>query len=161
PLTPRVTANRIWQQYFGLGLVETDNDFGTQGTGPTHPELLDWLASELVARKWSLKAFHRLVVTSATYRQDSRHRPELGTRDPRNKRLARQTRLRLEAEIVRDSALKASGLLATKIGGPSVFPPQPDGVFRFTQVVRDWLTSTGPDRYRRAMYTHFWRSAPY
>ncbi len=161
PLTPRVTMNRFWQRYFGLGLVETDNDFGMQGARPTHPELLDWLATEFIAQKWSMKAMHRLIVTSATYRQSSRHRPELATIDPRNLLLARQARLRLEAEIVRDVALAASGLLSHKIGGPSVFPPQPDGVFRLTQIQRDWKASDGPDRYRRGMYTHFWRSAPH
>jgi hypothetical protein len=161
PLTARVTVNRFWQHYFGVGLVETENDFGTQGTPPTHPELLDWLATEFIARKWSMKAMHRLIVTSATYRQSSRHRPELATIDPRNRLLARQARLRLDAEIVRDVALAASGLLFPKIGGPSVYPPQPEGVYRFTQIPRDWRTSPGCDRYRRGLYTHFWRSAPF
>jgi hypothetical protein len=161
PLTPRVTMNRFWEHYFGLGLAETENDFGTQGSRPTHPELLDWLAMEFIAQKWSMKAMHRLIVTSATYRQSSRHRPELSSIDPRNQLLARQARLRLEAEIVRDVALSASGLLSPKIGGPSVFPPQPDGVFRLTQIQREWRASDGPDRYRRGMYTHFWRSAPH
>jgi len=159
PLLARVTVNRIWQQYFGKGLVETENDFGTQGAPPTHPELLDWLATEFIARGWSQKAMHRLIVTSATYRQSSKRRPDLAERDPYNKLLARQARLRLEAEIIRDSALVASGMLNRKIGGPSVFPPQPDGVFRFTQIPRVWGASAGPDRYRRGMYTHFWRSA--
>jgi mono/diheme cytochrome c family protein len=161
PLTPRVAVNRFWQRYFGTGLVETENDFGTQGTPPTHPELLDWLAAEFVARGWSMKAMHRLIVTSATYRQSSRSRPELATLDPRNRLLARQARLRLEAEAVRDVALASSGLLSHKIGGPSVYPPQPEGVFRFTQIPRDWKVSAGPDRYRRGLYTHFWRSAPH
>jgi hypothetical protein len=161
PLTPRVTVNRFWQRYFGTGLVETENDFGTQGTPATHPELLDWLAAEFVARGWSMKAMHRLIVTSATYRQSSRSRPELATIDPRNRLLARQARLRLEAEVVRDVALASSGLLSHKIGGPSVYPPQPEGVFRFTQIPRDWNVSAGPDRYRRGLYTHFWRSAPH
>jgi mono/diheme cytochrome c family protein len=161
PLTPRVTMNRFWERHFGLGLVETDNDFGMQGTRPTHPELLDWLATEFIAHKWSMKAMHRLIVTSATYRQSSRSRPELAAIDPRNQLLARQARLRLDAEIVRDVALAASGLLSRKIGGPSVFPPQPDGVFRLTQIQREWKASDGPDRYRRGMYTHFWRSAPH
>ncbi len=159
PLLARVTVNSIWQQYFGKGLVETENDFGTQGAPPTHPELLDWLATEFIARGWSQKAMHRLIVTSATYRQSSKQRPDLAERDPYNKLLARQGRLRLEAEIIRDSALVASGLLYRKIGGPSVFPPQPDGVFRFTQIPRVWSASAGPDRYRRGMYTHYWRSA--
>jgi mono/diheme cytochrome c family protein len=161
PLTARVTMNRLWQNHFGLGLVETDNDFGTQGTPPSHPELLDWLATEFIARGWSLKAMHRLVVTSATYRQSSRARSDLANLDPRNRLLARQSRLRLEAEVVRDVALAASGLLSEKMGGPSVFPPQPEGVYRFTQVPRDWKPSAGPDRFRRGLYTHFWRSAPY
>jgi hypothetical protein len=160
-LTPRVTVNRFWQRYFGTGLVETENDFGTQGTSPSHPELLDWLASEFVARGWRMKALHRLMVTSAAYRQSSHARPDLGTRDPRNRLLARQARLRLEAEAVRDAALAASGLLARRVGGPSVFPPQPDGVFAFTQIRRVWQASTGPDRHRRGLYTYFWRSAPH
>ncbi|HEV2949050.1 MAG TPA: DUF1553 domain-containing protein, partial [Gemmataceae bacterium] len=161
PLTARVTMNRFWEHYFGSGLVETENDFGMQGSPSTHPDLLDWLATEFIARKWSMKAMHRLIVTSATYRQSSRHRPELSVVDPRNRLLARQSRLRLEAEIVRDVALSASGLLSHKIGGPSVFPPQPEGVFRLTQIPRAWNVSNGSDRYRRGIYTHFWRSAPY
>jgi hypothetical protein len=161
PLTARVTVNRFWQRYFGLGLVETENDFGVQGTPPSHPELLDWLATEFIARGWGMKAMHRLIVTSATYRQASKARPELATLDPRNRLLARQTRLRLEAEGVRDAALTVSGLIDPKIGGPSVFPPQPAGVFAFTQVQREWTASTGPDRFRRGLYTFFWRSAPH
>jgi hypothetical protein len=161
PLTARVIMNRFWQNYFGAGLVETENDFGTQGTPPSHPDLLDWLATEFSACKWSMKAMHRLIVTSATYRQESRVRPGLAAVDPRNRLLGRQVRQRLEAEVVRDVALSASGLLAEKVGGPSVHPPQPDGVFRFTQLVRDWKTDQGEDRYRRGMYTYFWRSAPY
>ncbi|HZY88153.1 MAG TPA: DUF1553 domain-containing protein, partial [Gemmataceae bacterium] len=161
PLTARVTVNRFWQQYFGAGLVETENDFGTQGTPPTHPELLDWLASEFRDGGWHVKALHRLIVTSATYRQSSHARPELATLDPRNKLLARQNRLRLDAEVVRDAALAASGLLVPKVGGPSVYPPQPQGVYAFTQVPRTWKASVGPDRYRRGLYTFFWRSAPH
>jgi mono/diheme cytochrome c family protein len=161
PLTARVTMNRFWQQYFGLGIVETENDFGTQGTPPSHPELLDWLASEFMARGWSMKAMHRLIATSATYRQSSRNRPELATNDARNRLLARQNRLRLDAEVVRDVALASSGLLTRTIGGPSVYPPQPNGVYAFTQVPRTWEASNGPDRYRRGLYTYFWRSAPH
>jgi mono/diheme cytochrome c family protein len=161
PLTARVTVNRIWQQYFGKGLVETENDFGTQGVRPSHPELLDWLASEFIAQGWSLKAMHRLIVTSATYRQSSRFRPDLSRIDPNNKLLARQSRLRLDAEVVRDVALAASGLLSRKIGGPSVYPPQPEGVYGFTQVKRPWVVSAGDERYRRGMYTFFQRSAPH
>jgi hypothetical protein len=161
PLTARVTVNRVWAQYFGVGLVETENDFGTRGTPPSHPELLDWLAGEFVRQGWSLKALHRLIVHSATYRQASNSRPDLEAIDPRNRLLGRQARLRLEAEIIRDVALAASGLLDRRVGGPSVFPPQPDGVAKFTQVQRAWKTSTGPDRYRRGLYTFFQRSAPY
>ncbi len=161
PLTARVTVNRFWQHYFGMGLVETENDFGTQGTPPAHPELLDWLATEFQARKWSMKAMHRLILMSATYRQSSKSRPDLATIDPRNKLLARQVRLRLEAEFVRDAALAASGMLTRKLGGPSVFPPQPEGIYRFTQIDKHWKASTGPDRYRRGLYTYFWRSAPH
>ncbi|MBI3411482.1 MAG: DUF1553 domain-containing protein [Planctomycetes bacterium] len=172
PLTARVFVNRVWQHYFGLGLVETENDFGSQGTPPSHPELLDWLALEFMSgasappsakstAAWSIKALHRLIATSATYRQASMARREPTSVDPRNRLLARQNRLRLEAEIVRDVALAASGLLHPKIGGPSVFPPQPDGVFAFTQIQREWKAATGPERHRRGLYTHFWRSAPH
>nr|MBA2708865.1 DUF1549 domain-containing protein [Gemmatimonadaceae bacterium] len=153
PLTARVTVNRIWQQYFGRGLVETENDFGSQGIAPIHPELLDFLAAELLANQWSLKHIHRLIVSSATYRQSSNARPDLDNVDPSNKLLARQSRMRLEAEIVRDVALVSSGLLNEKIGGPSVFPPIPDGVMGLGQVKHEWRTSTGPDRYRRGLYT--------
>lgn len=161
PLTARVAVNRAWSQFFGLGIVETDNDFGTQGTPPSHPELLDWLASEFVAGGWSTKALHKLLVTSATYRQASKARPELELIDVRNRLLARQSRVRVNAEVVRDVTLAASGLLSPKIGGPSVFPPQPDGIYKFTQVDKGWKASTGDDRYRRGMYTYFWRSAPH
>ncbi len=161
PLTPRVTANRVWQAYFGQGIVATENDFGTQGAPPAHPELLDWLASELVAGGWSMKAMHRLIVTSATYRQSSMARPDLREADPYNKLLGRQSRLRLEAEAVRDAALAASGLLSREVGGPGVYPPQPQGIYRFTQTAKFWKESEGPDRYRRGMYTYFWRSSPH
>jgi mono/diheme cytochrome c family protein len=161
PLTARVTVNRMWQSYFGKGLVETENDFGVLGSKPTHPELLDWLATEFVARGWSQKAVHRLIVTSAAYRQSSRRRADLEEIDPYNRLLARQTRMRLEAEILRDSALVASGLLTPAIGGPSVYPPIPDGALAVTQVKREWPTAAGPDRYRRGMYTFFYRSAPH
>ncbi|MFM8933659.1 MAG: DUF1553 domain-containing protein [Gemmataceae bacterium] len=161
PLTARVQVNRHWGHFFGLPLVETENDFGIQGTPPSHPDLLDWLANCFMDDGWSMKKLHRLIVTSATYRQSSDHRADLETRDPRNKLLARQKRMRLEAEAVRDSALVASGLYTAKVGGPSVFPPQPPGVDQFTQVKRPWVASEGPDRYRRGLYTHFWRAAPY
>jgi hypothetical protein len=161
PLTPRVTMNRFWQQYFGQGLVVTENDFGTQGERPTHPELLDWLAREFVQRGWSMKAMHRLIVTSATYRQSSHLRNDLHDKDPNNKLLARQSRLRLEAEVIRDVSLAASGLLSREVGGPSVYPPQPEGIYRFTQQVKYWKEASTNDRYRRGLYTYFWRSSPY
>jgi hypothetical protein len=161
PLTPRVTMNRVWLRYFGRGLVETEEDFGTQGSLPTHPELLDWLGREFIRRGWSLKEMHRLIVTSSTYRQSSRARPDLKEIDPRNLLLARQERFRVEAEIVRDAALAASGLLDRTIGGPSVKPPQPEGVYAFTQTAKKWVADTGPARYRRGMYTLFYRSAPH
>ena len=161
PLTARVTVNRAWEHFFGTGLVDTENDFGTQGSRPTHPALLDWLAGELIRRNWSQKSLHRLIVTSATYRQSSELRDDLLQRDPGNRWLARQSRLRLEAESVRDAALTASGLLCRKIGGPSVHPPQPEGFFVITQQKKAWPESQGADRYRRGMYTYFWRSSPY
>jgi hypothetical protein len=161
PLTARVAVNRYWQHFFGLGIVETENDFGTQGTPPTHPELLDWLATEFMDSGWKMKAIHRLIVTSATYRQSSKTRPELATLDARNRLLARQSRLRLDAELVRDAALTASGLLTRHLGGPSVHPPQPDGIYRFTQIDKHWKADAGPARYRRGLYTYFWRSAPH
>jgi mono/diheme cytochrome c family protein len=161
PLTSRVTVNRFWQAYFGKGIVETENDFGKQGATPSHPELLDWLASEFIRQNWSQKAIHRLIVTSATYRQSAKRRPDVEAVDPYNKLLARQNRLRLEAEIVRDSALAASGLLTDTVGGPSVYPPIPDGAMSVTQVSGAWPTAIGPDRYRRGMYTFFRRSAAY
>ena len=160
PLTARVAVNRIWQAYFGRGLVETDNDFGTQGTPPSHPELLDWLACEFMDRGWSPKAIHRLIVCSATYRQASRLRPPGQTVDPDNRLLWRQVRLRLDAELIRDAALTCSGLLTRVVGGPSVFPPQPDGVMNLGQMRRPWQADSGPNRYRRGLYTFFWRATP-
>jgi hypothetical protein len=167
PLLARVIVNRVWQQYFGRGLVETENDFGTQGSAPTNPELLDWLAMELMkpsssdAEPWSLKHLHRLIVSSTTYRQSSRARPELVNVDPTNRLLARQSRVRLDAELIRDSALAVTGLLSPELGGPPVFPPQPDGVMSLGQLKRDWKASKGGERYRRALYTHFWRATPH
>ncbi|HEY2412643.1 MAG TPA: PSD1 and planctomycete cytochrome C domain-containing protein [Pirellulaceae bacterium] len=161
PLTPRVQMNRVWMHYFGRGLVETEEDFGTQGSPPTHPELLDWLAAEFIRQKWSLKEMHRLIVTSNTYRQSSNFRADLKDKDPRNLLLARQERVRFDAEIVRDAALSASGLLDPTIGGPSVKPPQPEGVYAFTQTQKKWAADTGPARFRRGMYTLFFRSAPH
>ncbi|MEO7651794.1 MAG: PSD1 and planctomycete cytochrome C domain-containing protein [Bryobacteraceae bacterium] len=161
PLTARVTVNRMWQKFFGRGIVATEDDFGTQGEKPTHPELLDWLAVEFMENGWSQKNIHLLIVTSATYRQDSRERKDISAADPENRLLARQNRLRLDAEIVRDASLVASGLLAPKVGGPGVYPPQPDGVYQVTQIRREWKPSTGEDRYRRGMYTFFQRTAPH
>jgi cytochrome c553 len=179
PLTARVQVNRMWMRLFGRGIVETENDFGTQGTPPTHPELLDWLAVEFMEgaaaasspagakpaatgrTPWSQKAMLRLLVTSAAYRQSSVVRPDLAEVDPYNKLFGRQNRTRLDAEIVRDVALSASGLLSRKIGGPSVFPPQPEGVASLGQVRREWKVSTGPDRYRRGMYTFLFRATPH
>jgi hypothetical protein len=160
PLTARVIVNRVWQQYFGRGIVETENDFGMQGTAPSHPELLDWLATELIAKKWSLKELHKLIVTSKTYRQSSANRPDLIEKDPQNYLLARQTRLRLDAEVVRDVCLTASGLLSPKLGGPPVYPPIPDGVMGQGQVKRVWSVSKGADKYRRGLYTFIYRASP-
>jgi len=162
PLTSRVAVNRLWQEVFGRGIVRTSEDFGTQGDKPTHPELLDWLASEYVSRGWSTKQMLRLMVTSATYRQSSHARPELDTRDPENTLLARASRVRLPAETVRDEALYAAGLLDLRIGGPSVKPPQPKGVaeLSYANSVK-WVESTGADRYRRGLYIHFQRTTPY
>ena len=164
PLTARVVVNRYWQTLFGRGLVETDDDFGLQGTSPTHPELLDWLALHYQGEQgagWSTKRWLRDVMSTAVYRQSSAARPDLAELDPRNELLARQTRLRVEAEIVRDLALASSGLLTKVVGGPSVMPPQPDGVYAFTQDPKPWKTELGGNRYRRGMYTFFWRSLPH
>jgi hypothetical protein len=161
PLIGRVTMNRVWATYFGRGIVNTVEDFGVMGEKPSHPELLDWLATELVRQNWSMKAMHRLIVTSATYRQSSRVSPELLKKDPANVLLARGPRLRVEAETVRDIALSASGLLNEKIGGPSVYPPQPAGVSELSYGAITWPTSDGPDRYRRGLYTYLKRTSPY
>ncbi len=162
PLTARVTVNRIWQEYFGQGLVTTSDNFGTQGEPPSHPELLDWLGSELVRSGWSLKHIHRLIASSATYRQSSRVRPELLQRDPGNALLARQLRVRLPAELIRDSVLAASGLLDRRVGGPSVRPPLPEGVAKlgFSGGIK-WKSSKGSDLYRRSLYIHYQRTVPY
>ncbi|HVR72812.1 MAG TPA: DUF1549 and DUF1553 domain-containing protein, partial [Planctomycetota bacterium] len=162
PLTPRVIVNRVWQSYFGLGIVPTSEDFGTRAEPPSHPELLDWLATELPRQSWSLKAIHRLIVTSATYRQSSSAALESLERDPYNRLLARSARLRLESEAVRDVVLEASGLLSRKIGGQSVYPPIPDGVLNLGYgAPMPWPTSTGEDRYRRGLYTFWKRTVPY
>lgn len=160
PLTARVIANRVWQQFFGRGIVETENDFGSQGALPTHPELLDWLATEFIQEGWKLKTLHRTIVCSNAYRQSSVERPELKQKDPNNYLLARQQRLRLDAELVRDAALAASGLLSRHQGGSPVFPPIPTSVMGLGQVKRAWNVSTGEDRYRRGLYTFVYRATP-
>jgi hypothetical protein len=149
PLTARVQVNRMWATIFGRGIVETLDNFGTQGAYPTHPELLDWLAVEFMESGWRMKHIYRLIVTSSTYRQSSRVTPELLARDPKNELYARAPRYRLPAELVRDVALAASGLLSRKIGGPSVFPPQPEGVWDIPFSGDRWVTDTGENRYRR------------
>ncbi len=161
PLTPRVTVNRMWQELFGRGLVATSGDFGTQGEKPSHPQLLDWLATELIARQWSVKALHRLIVTSATYRQASFVSDELRERDPGNVLLARQSSLRFSAEQVRDAALAVSGLLSPRLGGPSVRPPQPESVTMEGFGENGWPISEGADRYRRGLYTFILRTSPF
>lgn len=161
PLVARVTVNRAWRAFFGIGLVETSADFGTQSNPPSHPELLDWLAVEFMANGWSIKKLHRLIVTSAAYRQSSRLSPELLKRDPRNRLLARGPRFRVDAETVRDIMLSSSSLLSTKFGGPSVYPPQPASVTALAYGGAKWPVSKGEDRYRRSLYTFNKRTAPY
>src|SRR5207248_2958810 len=163
PTTARSIVNRTWQAYFGNGIVATTENLGTQAEPPSHPELLDWLAVEFMDRGWSLKNVHRLIVTSATYRQSSRVTPEMYERDPYNVLLARGPRFRVDAEIVRDIALAASGLLNPKVGGPSVFPPAPAFLFMppASYGPKSWKESTDADRYRRALYTFRYRSVPY
>ena len=162
PLTARVIVNRIWQQYFGTGLVSTPEDFGSRGERPSHPDLLDWLAVEFMDSGWDLKALHRLIVTSTTYRQSSNLRPELRQRDPGNRLLARQSRLRLPAESIRDAALAAAGLLDRRIGGPSVRPYLPEGATEigFGDFVK-WPQSAGADKFRRGLYIFRQRTLPY
>ena len=161
PLTARVTVNHFWEALFGHGIVETAEDFGSQGEPPSHPELLDWLATEFEKNGWSMKGIQRLIVTSATYRQSSRVTPALLARDPYNKLYARGPRFRVEAEMVHDIVLSASGLLSSKMFGPSVFPYQPEGILDLPYNDEKWIESKGEDRYRRAIYTMIHRSAPY
>jgi hypothetical protein len=162
PLTPRVIANRYWEQVFGMGLVRTSEEFGTQGELPSHPELLDYLATELVATKWDMKRFVKLLVTSAAYRQSSKVSPELFDRDPDNRLLARGPRFRLSAEMIRDQALAVSGLLSSKMYGPSVKPPRPaSGLSAAFGSRLDWQTSDGEDKFRRGLYTEWRRTSPY
>ena len=161
PLTARVTVNRFWQMYFGAGLVKSTEDFGLQGDWPSHPDLLDWLATEFIRTGWDVKAMQKLIVMSATYRQSSKGTPELMQRDPENRLLARGPRHRLAAEMVRDQALYAAGLLVEKIGGPSVKPYQPDGLWK-EQAMQDmdYREGKGEDLYRRSLYTFWKRTIP-
>jgi hypothetical protein len=163
PTTARSIVNRIWQSYFGTGLVATSDDLGTQGDSPANRELLDWLAVELMDHDWSLKHIHRLIVDSATYRQSSKVSPKLLAIDPENRLLARGSRFRVDAEGVRDMALSVSGLLNPAVGGPSVFPPAPEFLFKppASYGPKTWVVSNGADRYRRALYTFRFRSVPY
>jgi hypothetical protein len=162
PLTARVAINRFWEQLFGTGLVETLEDFGSVGEPPSHPELLDWLALRFERDlRWDIKALLRELVLSATYRQSARVTPALLEKDPRNRLLARGPRTRLTAEMLRDQALVASGLLERRLHGPPVMPPQPEGVWASVYNARTWVDATGPDRYRRAVYTFWKRTSPY
>ncbi len=163
PLTARVMVNRLWQSLFGVGLVRTSEDFGTQGELPSHPELLDWLADEFVRSDWDIKHMLRLMVSSAAYRQSSRVTPELHERDPENRLVARGPRFRLQSEFLRDQALSASGLLVTKIGGPSVKSYHPAGLYEQVTAgngTNVYVEGSGPDLYRRSMYSYWKRSVP-
>jgi hypothetical protein len=161
PTTARVMVNRIWQEYFGQGIVTTPEDFGTRVDAPSHPELLDWLACEFMDSGWNIKHMHRLVVTSATYRQSSKVSPELYAKDPYNRLLARGARLRVDAEVVQDIALSVSGLLNPKIGGPSVYPPIPPSIGDTVYGGFNWPESKDNERYRRGLYTFWKRSLPF
>jgi len=161
PLTARVTVNRIWEQAFGIGLVKTSDDFGTQGEKPENQKLLDWLAVEFMDQSWSFKKLWKSIVMSNTYQQTSTCSSELREKDPDNRWLARGPRIRLSAESVRDNALAVSGLLSRKLGGPSVMPDQPDGVWKMPYNGESWTTSKGEDRYRRSVYTWWKRSSTY
>jgi mono/diheme cytochrome c family protein len=163
PTTARVFVNRVWQEYFGTGIVSTPEDFGLRSDPPSHPELLEWLAVEFMDSGWSIKHLHRLIVNSATYRQSSKVTPEMYTRDQFNRLLARGPRLRVDGEIVRDISLEASGLLNPKVGGPSLFSPAPAFLFQppASYGPFNWIEVQGNDRYRRALYTFRRRSTPY
>ena len=163
PTTARSLVNRLWQSYFGTGLVSTSENFGTQAETPSHPELLDWLAVDFMDHNWSMKQIHRTIVMSSAYRQSSRVTPDLLARDPENRLLARGPRFRVDAESVRDIALAASGLLNNQVGGPSVYPPAPAFLFLppTSYSPKSWPESQGADRYRRALYTFRYRSVPY
>ena len=161
PLTARVLSNRIWSELFGQGLVTTLEDFGSQGERPSHPELLDWLACEFRARGWSLRQLLRTIVLSGTYAQSAAQDERARELDPQNRWLARGPALRLSAEMLRDQALAVSGLLTRTLGGPSVMPPQPDGVWMQIYSGERWTAATGPDRHRRALYTFWRRTSPH
>ncbi|MCC7064121.1 MAG: DUF1553 domain-containing protein [Planctomycetes bacterium] len=161
PLTARVQCNRVWAELFGAGLVTTSEDFGTQGEKPTHPELLDWLAADFMAHGWSFRHLLRTIVLSATYAQDSAASSAQREVDPQNRWLARGASFRLPAEMLRDQALAVSGLLHEQLGGPSVMPPQPDGVWMQLYSGEQWQNANGPDRYRRALYTFWRRTSPH
>ena len=161
PLTARVTVNRFWARLFGTGLVQTEEDFGTQGFAPTHPKLIDWLATEFMRLDWDIKGIIKTMVMSATYRQSSNITPEMFERDQYNQLLARGPRFRISAEMVRDQALAAGGLLSTKMYGPTVMPLQPEGVWQAVYSSAKWETSEGEDRYRRGLYTYWRRTSPY
>jgi hypothetical protein len=156
-------VNRVWQAYFGTGLVATSEDLGKQSDAPSHPELLDWLAVEFMEKGWSSKQLHRTIALSETYRQSSKITPKLQEKDPGNRLLARGPRLRVEGEIVRDIALASSGLLNPKVGGPSVYAPSPDFLYLppVSYGEKIWKEEKGADRYRRGMYTFSYRSVPY
>jgi hypothetical protein len=155
-----VAVNRFWQMYFGAGIVKTVEDFGSQGEWPTNPELLDWLATEFVRTGWNVKAMQKTIVMSATYRQSSKAAPELLQRDPENRLLARGPRFRLPAEMVRDQALGIAGLLVEKIGGPSVKPYQPAGLWKELSGGEDYVQDKGDKLYRRSLYTFWKRASP-
>ncbi|HEU0178617.1 MAG TPA: PSD1 and planctomycete cytochrome C domain-containing protein [Blastocatellia bacterium] len=161
PLTPRVWANRIWARLFGIGVVETEEDFGAQGSAPANPDLLDWLAAEYRDNGWSLKKLIKTIVMSDTYRQASEITPALRDADPRNLIQSRGARFRLSAEVVRDQALAVGGLLSAKMGGPPVMPPQPAGLWRSTYSGKTWVDAEGEDRFRRGLYTYLKRTTPY
>ena len=152
---------RLGPKLFGVGIVETEEDFGAQGLPPSHPEVLDWLAVDFRENGWSLKSLLKTIVMSETYQQASMMTPELLKNDPNNRLLSRGPRFRLSAEVVRDQALAAAGLLSPKIGGPSVMPPQPSGVWKSTYSNLKWVNAKGPDRYRRGLYTYWKRTSPY
>ncbi len=160
-LTPRVWANRVWARIFGRGLVETEEDFGTLGASPTHPELLDWLAAEYRDGGWSHKGLIKAIVTSKTYQQSSHCDSKVLEIDPDNQLLSRAPRFRLSGEVLRDQTLAASGLLSSKMGGPPVMPPQPEGLWRSTYSGEQWIDAEGEDRFRRGIYTYLKRTTPY